>query len=126
MYISRGFQRSSEGGESPSRPAPPHSVDYHLVHDRLTMLERLTALRAGGTLSEEEFLTEKERILALPAEELVLRPADPARSVQPHSPSLLAGLFNWKVLWLGTFLGVGLAFFTRAEETMQLLERLVG
>lgn len=122
MYISRGFQRTNEGAGDEPFP-PPHSVDYHLVHDRLTMLERLAALRGSGTLSEEEFAVEKERILALPAEELVLRPAMPS---EQRRPSLLGRLFNWKILALAVLLGLGLASFTQSDETMRLVQRLAG
>lgn len=127
MYISRGFQPADEANETGepralARPAP-QSIDYHLVHDRLTMLERLTALRAGGTLSEEEFLAEKAGILALPADELVLRHAVPAEG---FGPSLLGRVLNWKVLALGAVSGVSLGFFTRPEDTISLLARLTG
>ena len=122
MYISRGYRSDANAPPADAaRPAPPpQSVDYHLVHDRLSMLERLTALRAAGTLGEEEFLAEKERILALPGEELVLRPAEAA----PLSgPSLFGRLFNWKLLALGVLLGLAIGLFARPDEAVRLLER---
>ena len=119
MYISRGYRSDSEAApaEMPG-PPPPQSVDYHLIHDRLSMLERLTALRAAGTLGEEEFLAEKERILALPGEELVLRPIEAARV---SGPSLFGRLFNWKLLALGVLLGLAMGLFTRPDEAIRLL-----
>jgi hypothetical protein len=120
MHISRGYKSDAEAvpADLLSPAPPPHSVDYHLVHDRLTMLERLTALRAAGTLGEEEFLAEKERILALPGEELVLRPTEAARV---SSPSLFGRLFNWKLLALGVLLGLATGLFTRPDEAIRLL-----
>ena len=116
MYISRGYKSDAEAATAEvATPPPPQSVDYHLVHDRLSMLERLTALRAAGTLGDEEFLAEKERILALPGEELVLRPAPIA------GPSLFGRLFNWKLLGLGVLLGLAGGLFTRPDEAIRLL-----
>jgi hypothetical protein len=124
MYISRGFQETGEKAGQPARELPartaPQSVDYHLVHDRLTMLERLAALRAGGTLSEAEFLVEKERIMALPAEELVLRPAQ----APPRGASLLGRILDWKILTLGLLIGLGLGLFARPDGALTLLDRL--
>lgn len=122
MYISRGYKSDAEAAAADlagSAPLPPQSVDYHLIHDRLCMLERLTALRTAGTLGEDEFLAEKQRILALPGEELVLRSV-----LQTHqSPSLAGRLFSWKLLALGVLLGIALAFFTQPNEMMQFLDR---
>jgi hypothetical protein len=119
MYISRGHKSDAEAAPADvPGPPPPQSVDYHLVHDRLSMLERLTALRAVGTLGEEEFLAEKERILALPGEELVLRPTE---AVRVSSPSLFGRLFNWKLLALGVLLGLATGLFTRPDETIRLM-----
>ncbi len=124
MYISRGFQETSDRAGQPQRDPgtniAPQSIDYHLVHDRLTMLERLTALRGSGTLSEAEFMAEKERILALPAEELVLRP----QMAPPKSASLLGRILDWKILTLGLLIGLGLGLFTRPDGALLLLDRL--
>src|SRR5690349_16333229 len=65
--------------------APPASPDYQLVHDRLTALERLTCLFELGALSAEEFAAEKALVLALPADELVLRQPAPVGFV-PAAP----------------------------------------
>jgi hypothetical protein len=120
MYISRGYR--SDASAPPADAArlapPPQSVDYHLVHDRLSMLERLTALRAAGTLGDEEFLAEKERILALPAEELVLRPSEAAPT---SGPSLFGRLFKWKLVGIGVLLGLAAGLFTRPDEAFRLL-----
>jgi hypothetical protein len=119
MYISRGYKSDADAAPADMlSPPPPQSVDYHLVHDRLSMLERLTALRAAGTLGEEEFLVEKERILALPGEELVLRPTEAAGV---SSPSLFGRLFDWKLLALGVVLGLATGLFTRPDETIRLM-----
>ncbi len=119
MYISRGYKSDAEAATAEvATPPPPQSVDYHLVHDRLSMLERLTALRAAGTLGEEEFLAEKERILALPGEELVLRPIQTAPIA---GPSLFGRLFNWKLLGVGVLLGLAVGLFTRPDEAIRLL-----
>jgi hypothetical protein len=120
MFISRGYKSDAEAAPADmlSAAPPPQSVDYHLVHDRLSMLERLTALRAAGTLGEEEFLAEKERILALPGEELVLRPTEAARV---SSPSLFGRLFSWKLLALGVLLGLAIGLFTRPNQAVHLL-----
>jgi hypothetical protein len=121
MYISRGYKSDAEAAPAdvPGTPLPPpQSIDYHLIHDRLSMLERLTALRAAGTLGEEEFLAEKERILALPAEELVLRPTEAATV---SGPSLFGRLFNGKLLALGVLIGLGAGLFSRPDEAIRLL-----
>ncbi len=124
MYISRGFQETSDKAGQPARDPgariAPQSIDYHLVHDRLTMLERLTALRGSGTLSEAEFLAEKERILALPAEELVLQP----QMAAPRGGSLLGRILDWKILALGLLIGLGLGLFARPDGALLLLDRL--
>ena len=122
MYISRGYRSESEAAPADvPEPAPPQSIDYHLVHDRLSMLERLTALRTAGTLAEEEFRLEKERILALPGEELVLRPADTRPAA---APSLFGRLLNWKLLALGVLLGLATGLFARPEKGIGLLGQL--
>ena len=51
LAISRGHQLAEPphlslvpAAPGPAAPAPPASPDYHLVHDRLTALERLARL----------------------------------------------------------------------------------
>jgi hypothetical protein len=109
--------------------APPASPDYHVVHDRLTSLERLTRLFELGTLSAEEFAAEKALILGLPADELVLNmlapvgfvPAAPRRSAQ--GPSLLGRMLGWKFLLFSLAAGLGLSFATQPRETSQMFEQ---
>jgi Short C-terminal domain len=113
MYISRGFDRTTEGAE------PPQTLEYWLMHDRLTSLERLARIRESGVLSDEEFAAEKERILSLPSEELILRPVGALRG-----PSLFGRLLNWKLIALGILLGLGLAAFTQPEAAVQALQRI--
>lgn len=129
----------AEQGSAPvfaSEPAPPVTPDYHLVHDRLTALERLTRLFEQGTLTAEEFAAEKATILAHPADELVLRQPAPVhfvpavpRKVPQRGPSLLGRLLNWKFLLLGLVAGIGLSFFAQPTETQRFFEqalRLIG
>ncbi|MBL4835724.1 MAG: SHOCT domain-containing protein [Pseudomonas sp.] len=47
----------------PPKPAKPPAQQLTLS-DRYQLLERLQKLKAGGTLTDEEFATEKQRILA--------------------------------------------------------------
>lgn len=114
----------------PIEPPPaPSSVDYHLVHDRLTALERLTRLLELGALSAEEFAAEKAVVLALPAEELVLRDITPAPVRPPRGPSLLGRMFTWKFLPVGLVCGLGLSFYAQPDETIRLFDqtlRLLG
>src|SRR3954468_274059 len=99
--------------------APPASIDYQLVHDRLTSLERLTRLFELGALSLEEFAVEKALVLSLPADELILctpapvhfAPAEPRR--QARGPSLLGRMLGWKFLLLSLAAGLGLSFATQ-------------
>jgi len=87
LVISRGYQTAEPPHLSlvPAEPAaaptiehaPPASPEYHLVHDRLTSLERLTRLFEQGALSADEFAAEKLLILGLPADEFLLRDAAP-------------------------------------------------
>jgi len=119
--------------------APPVSPDYHLVHDRLTVLERLTRLRKSGALSAEEFAAEKARILALPADELLLNepapvhfvPATPRGGPQ-QGPSLLGRLLQRRfILFIMFSLGAGLAFSYAAQPnaTLRFIDqslRIVG
>ena len=116
--------------EEPAEPAVPASPDYHLVHDRLTALERLARLLDQGVLSPEEFAAEKAVILALPADELVLREESfPAVSEVPRGPSLASRLFTWKFLPVGLAAGLALSFYAQPQETMSLFDqtwRLLG
>jgi hypothetical protein len=108
--------------------APPASPEHHLVHDRLTALERLTRLFERGALSPDEFAAEKALILALPVDELVLRtaapvgfvPAAPRRAAR--GPSLLGRIFGWKFLLFSLL--VGLAFSWAAQPNQ--MARLFG
>jgi hypothetical protein len=110
--------------------APPASPDYHLVHDRLTSLERLTRLFELGALSAEEFAAEKALVLALPADELVLRtpapvsfvPAEP-RPRPTRGPSLLGRMLGWKFLLFSLVAGLGLSYAAQPNQTMHLFEQ---
>jgi hypothetical protein len=111
--------------------APPASPDYHLVHDRLTALERLTRLFELGSLSAEEFAAEKALILSLPAEELVLRtpapvgfvPAAPRRPAP--GPSLLGRMLGWRFLLFSLVVGLAFSFATQPRETGHLFEQIL-
>ena len=109
--------------------APPASPDYHLVHDRLTSLERLTRLFELGALSAEEFAAEKALVLALPADELVLRTAAPVGFVpaeprgRPRGPTLLGRMLGWKFLLFSLVAGLGLSFAAQPNETTRLFEQ---
>jgi hypothetical protein len=112
-------------------PEPPASPDYHLVHDRLTSLERLTRLFEQGALSAEEFTAEKLLILGLPADELVLRdaapvhfvPAEPRRP-QP-GPSLVGRMLSWKFLALSLVVGLGFSYGTQPDETVRFFDQIL-
>ena len=109
--------------------APPASPDYQLIHDRLTALERLTRLFELGALSAEEFAAEKALVLALPADELILRqpapvgfvPATPRRPAR--GPSLLGRLFGWKFLLLSLVAGLGFSYAAQPHETQRLFDQ---
>ena len=109
--------------------APPASPDYHLVHDRLTSLERLTRLFETGALSSEEFAAEKALILGLPADELVLRTPAPVGFVpaaprpRPQGPSLLGRMFGWKFIVVSLIAGLGFSIVTQPRETQHLFEQ---
>ena len=109
LSISRGHQLQSEPVAPPphltlvpppaepppasvSAPeqAPPVTPDYAAVQDRLDALERLARLFELGALSAEEFAHEKALILALPADELLLRAPAPVHFV-PAEPRLRRG-----------------------------------
>ena len=110
--------------------APPASPDYHLVHDRLTSLERLTRLFELGALSAEEFAAEKALVLGLPADELVLRipapvgfvPAEPRRRSE-RGPSLLGRMLGWKFLLFSLVVGLAFSFATQPSQTTRLFEQ---
>jgi len=122
----------------PARPvAEPVTPDYAAVHDRLTSLERLTRLFELGALSAEEFAAEKALILALPADELVLReaapvhfvPAAPRERIRARGPSLLGRMLSWKFLLFSLVVGLGFSYATQPNETQRLLDqilRLIG
>lgn len=111
--------------------APPASPDYHLVHDRLTSLERLTRLFEIGALSAEEFAAEKALILGLPADELILRipapvgfvPAAPRRPAR--GPSLLGRMLGWKFILFSLVAGLGFSFAAQPRETTHLFEQVL-
>jgi hypothetical protein len=111
--------------------APPASPDYHLVHDRLTALERLNRLFELGTLSAEEFAAEKALILSLPVDELVLRtpapvgfvPAAPRRTAR--GPSLLGRMLGWQFILFSLLAGLAFSFATQTRETTHLFEQFL-
>jgi hypothetical protein len=111
---------AAEPQPAPPRPEPPPvSPDYHVVHDRLTALERLTRLREAKMLSAEEFAAEKALILALPADEILLwnpAPVQVPPASQQRGPSLVGRMLGWKFLLFS--LSVGLAFSYAAQPNM--------
>jgi hypothetical protein len=146
LSISRGHQLTG----APEEPAPPQlslvpqsapveqapapaSPDYHLVHDRLTSLERLARLLGQGALSAEEFAAEKALILALPADELVLReaapvhfvPAAPRQRIKARGPSLIGRLLNWKFLLFSLVVGLGFSFVAQPNETQRFFDQIL-
>jgi hypothetical protein len=114
------------------REAPvPLNPGYHAVHDRLTALERLTRLFEQGVLSAEEFAAEKGLILALPADELVLREAapvsfSPAHPRKPaHGPSLLGRILGWWAFILASLvIGFGFSFVAQPDATLRLFDQV--
>ncbi|HYN45271.1 MAG TPA: SHOCT domain-containing protein [Allosphingosinicella sp.] len=142
LAISRGHQLSEPphlslvpeaAAESPAPPAhvPPASPDYHLVHDRLTSLERLTRLFDQGALSADEFAAEKMLILGLPADELVLRepapvhfvPAEPRGS--QRGPSLLGRMLSWKFVLFSLVTGLGASFAAQPDQTIRFFDQIL-
>jgi hypothetical protein len=136
LAISRGHQLQDTEEMNPPRlalvPEPavlPSSPDYHLVHDRLTSLERLTRLFEQGALSAEEFAAEKRLILGLPADELLLRdpapvhfvPAAPRRPVR--GPSLVGRMLSWRFIALSLVVGLGFSFGTQPDATMRFFDQ---
>lgn len=112
-----------------AEPAAPASPDYHLVHDRLTALERLSRLHDQGALSADEFAAEKRLILGLPADELVLResapvhfvPAEPRR--RQSGPSLIGRMLSWRFLLFSLVMGVGFSFAAQPDETIRFFDQ---
>lgn len=137
LAISRGHQTAEPPhlalvpAEPLREPEQPKSADYHLVHDRLTSLERLTRLFEQGALSAEEFAAEKLLILGLPADELVLREAAPVHFVpaQPRrpqpGPSLIGRMLSWKFLVLSLVVGLGFSYGTQPDETMRFFDQIL-
>jgi hypothetical protein len=141
LSISRGHQLQETPEQSappqlrlvppPAEQAVPASPDYHVVHDRLTSLERLTRLFELGALSAEEFAAEKALILALPADELVLRDIAPVHFVPAaprrprRGPSLIGRMLNWKFLLFSLVVGIGFSFATQPNETQRLFDQIL-
>jgi len=111
--------------------APPATPDYHLVHDRLTALERLSRLFEQGALSAEEFAAEKGLILGLPADELVLREAAPVHFVPAlprrpqQGPSLLGRMLSWKFAALSLVAGLAFSYGTQPDETVRFFDQIL-
>lgn len=109
----------------------PLNPGYHAVHDRLTALERLTRLFEQGVLSAEEFAAEKALILALPADELVLREAAPV-SFSPVHPrkavrgaSLLGRILGWWGFILASLIiGFGFSFVAQPDATLRMFDQV--
>lgn len=132
LAISRGHQVAEAphlslvpAAREAEHPAPA-SADYHLVHDRLTSLERLSRLFEQGALSAEEFQAEKLLILGLPADEYVLREAAPVHFVpaRQRGPSLVGRMLNWRFLLFSLVAGIGLSFAAQPEATLRFLEQI--
>lgn len=117
-----------EAAPEPAVPAPA-SPEYHLVHDRLTAIERLKRLRDQGALTEEEFVAEKAIILSLPADELVLHVPAPqadetanSRPAANRNPPLVRRLFGWRFLMLALGLALLSSYLTQPRETVRILQ----
>jgi hypothetical protein len=142
LIISRGIQAGAaarpqgEAGQrprprlvraedsAPLRPVPARpeaAPDYHLIRERLDALERLSLLHDIGVLTPEEFAVEKERVLRLPAEEMV--PADDS-ILPPRGPSLLGRLLGWKLLAAGTLAGLAFTAYTAPQDLAGLADRV--
>jgi len=91
-----------------------------LVHDRLTALERLDRLHEKGALSAAEFTAEKEAILGLPADDLLLHTA---AALPPRSPSLVGRMLDWRLLTVGIVAGLALGIATRPQDLLGALDR---
>lgn len=137
LSISRGHvliqaARSVEAPPEPKGFVPAgEPSDVQLVDARLTALERLTRLLDQGTLSPEEFLTEKALVLNMGREELLLsEPLVPsedtmaAAAPEPErGPSLAGRLLGWRFIAVSAAVGVGLSFWAQPQETQALLEQ---
>jgi len=146
ISISRGHQREEGADFGPpprlalvpppappaplaaAEPAPPFSPDYHLVHDRLTALERLTRLFEQGALSAGEFAAEKMLILGLPADELLLRAGAPVgfapAAPRPRpGPSLVGRMLSWRFLLFSLVMGLGFSFAAQPDETIRFFDQ---
>lgn len=133
LAISRGHQMAEAphlslvpAAASVEHPAPA-SPDYHLVHDRLTSLERLARLHQQGALSAEEFQVEKLLILGLPADEYVLRDAAPVHFVPAaprRGPSLIGRMLNWKFLLFSLCVGLGFSYLSQPEPTLRFFAQI--
>ncbi len=131
LAISRGHQIGDPPHLAlvPAEPCPPVSPDYHLVHDRLTSLERLTRLYEMGALSAEEFAAEKLLILGLPGDELVLRdaapvhfvPAEPRRPAR--GPSLAGRMLSAKFLIFSLAAGLGFSLVAQPDVTLRFFDQ---
>ena len=81
----------------PPKPAKPTAQQLTLS-DRYQLLERLQKLKVGGTLTEEEFATEKQRILdstsptVPPLAKHTPADAPPGPEARPDIPQLIAQL----------------------------------
>ena len=113
-------------------PTAPASPDYHLVHDRLTSLERLTRLYEQGALSAEEFAAEKLLILGLPADELCAAQAAPVHFVPAaprapqRGPSLLGRMLGWRFLLFSLAAGLGFSFASSPTATTRFFAQIAA
>ncbi|HST36422.1 MAG TPA: hypothetical protein VLK25_07320 [Allosphingosinicella sp.] len=138
LAISRGHQLAEPPHlslvpaaiEPMPEPAAPSSPDYHLVHDRLTSLERLARLHQQGALSAEEFQAEKLVILGLPAEEYVLREAAPVHFVPAaprapqRGPSLVGRMLSWPFLLFSLAAGLAFSYVSQPEATTRFFAQI--
>ena len=138
LAISRGHQLAEPphlalvpaAVEPMPEPVAPSSPDYHLVHDRLTSLERLARLHEQGALSAEEFQAEKLLILGLPADEYVLREPAPVHFVPAaprrpqRGPSLVGRMLNWRFLLFSLAAGLGFSWLAQPDATLRFFAQL--
>lgn len=133
LAISRGHQWAEPPHLAlvPAAESRALNPDYHAVHDRLTSLERLTRLFEQGVLSAEEFAAEKALILALPADELVLRDAAPVSFSPAHprkaarGPSLVGRILGWWAFILASLvIGFGFSFVAQPDATLRLFDQV--
>ena len=119
--------------DAPDEPPPPRpaSPEYHAIHDRLVVLERLARLFDQGALTQAEFAAEKAALLSVSPDELVLvEPvaASPA-AIPPRRPSLLGRLLAWRLVPVALAAGLLFSFATQPQETMRFFDealRLLG